>query len=116
MFSIQNLGISLTRGDTAALELTFTSDEPNDVPGPADLVVMALKTSPRAAEAKWEKQANPDAEGKVQFDFAVEDTAQLPFGTYWWDVRIFYADGAVVTPIAPHKFAVLEVVTNDRDE
>lgn len=115
MFNISNLDISLTRGDTAALELTFESDTPEDIPGANDRVIMALKSTPRAAEAKWEKETTADAEGKALFEFDVEDTARLPFGTYWWDVRVFYADGAVVTPVSPHKFSILEVVTDDRD-
>lgn len=111
MYSVDNLNITLTRGDSAALELTFTGE---DAPAAGDLVALALKPNPRVPEAKWEKTAEPDEEHKVLFRFLPEDTQDLPFGTYWWDVRIFYSDGAVVTPVAPHRFNVVEVVTNDR--
>ena len=111
MFKVQDLNISLTRGDTAALELTFTGD----VPTAQDSVVMALKTTPRTDTPLWEKSAHPSQEGKVLFQFSVEDTASLQFGAYYWDVRIFYNDGQVVTPISPHRFNILEVVTDDRD-
>lgn len=111
MFDISSLNISITRGDTATLEITFQGDVPTD----GDTVVMALKASPKKSETIWEKSASAFDEGVVCFEIAVEDTADLPFGTYYWDLRIFYSDGQVTTPFSPKKFVIQEVVTNDRE-
>lgn len=111
MYTIEDLDIRLTRGDSAGLELCFTGD---DAPGAEDLVVLQVKKRPRDAAALLEKSANPDAEHKALLSFAPEDTQGIPFGIYCWDVRIFYADGTVVTPMAPHRFDICEVVTDDR--
>lgn len=111
MFNITDLNITISRGDTASLEITFEGD----VPGDGDQVVMSIKTSPRNHDYKWEKSGTCDAEGKIVFSIDAEDTASLPFGTYYWDIRIFYADGQITTPFAPKAFKVVEVVTNDRE-
>ena len=112
MFDISNLNIAITRGDTATLEITFEGDIPTD----GDTVVMALKTSPNKSECIWEKEATSFEEGVLRYDITTEDTADLPFGTYYWDLRIFYKDGQVTTPFSPKKFVVQEVVTNDREQ
>ena len=120
MFEIdKNFNITIPRGDTAAFEITFTGDYPQA----GDRVVMALKTNPRQPAELWAKEVtefepadDPETEGtKVRFDIRVEDTAQLAFGTYCWDMRIFYADGNVTTPIDVKKFVITEVTTNDRE-
>lgn len=111
MFMIDNLNITITRGDTATMELTFEGDAPES----GDTVAMALKTGVNKQAPIWEKSGSPDSEGVVRFDIGVGDTAGLPFGTYWWDLRVFYADGQVTTPFAPRRFVIQEVITNDRE-
>ena len=110
MFILDDMNITLTRGDSAYLEVTFTGD----IPGEGDLVVMSLKNSTRDPNPKWEKTGECDSEGKVVFTISPQDTARLPFGQYVWDLRIFYADGQVTTPFAPKAFRIAEAVTNDR--
>lgn len=109
MFTVNDLNITITRGDTASLEITFTGD----VPSSGDTVVMAVKKALNDGRPVFEKTGEA-SEGAITFDIDVEDTAQLAFGTYWWDLRIFYSDGQVTTPFSPRKFIVGEVVTDDR--
>lgn len=110
MFIVNDLDIIISRGDTATLDLTFSGDIPSHQ---GDLVVMALKSTPRDKTARWEKVA---AGGEtVSFRIEPEDTKNLPFGTYYWDARIFYQNGNVATPFPPKKFVISEVVTNDRE-
>lgn len=111
MFTIHDMNIALTRGDSASIEVTFSGD----VPGTGDLVVMALKSSPKDTTAKFEKSGECDERGKIVFEIEPEDTARLPFGNYVWDLRVFYADGQVSTPFAPKTFKIAEAVTNDRE-
>lgn len=108
MFILDDLNITLSRGDTATLDLTFSGD----VPQAGDTVVMSLKTSPNDKKPKWEKVVK--GAPTVSFEIDSADTAGLPFGTYYWDARIFYQNGNVTTPFPPKKFVVSEVVTNER--
>lgn len=42
--------------------------------------------------------------------FLGEDTADVPFGTYEYDIKLVYADGEQVALIYPTEFVVKEVV------
>lgn len=109
MFNIDDLNITISRGDTASLEITFEGD----VPASGDLVVMSLKSSIRSTETIWEKSGTC-TDGTIIFSLESEDTASLDFGTYYWDLRIFYSDGQITTPFPPKSIKVVEVVTDGR--
>ena len=102
--------IHLTRGDTLTLEFQFEGD----VPVGDDQLFFTVKKDPHSTSCIIEKPAEMIAEDTARISLAVEDTAHLPFGKYWWDIRIFYADGEVVTPLSPALFFIEEVVGNDR--
>jgi hypothetical protein len=125
MFTVDaNNGIRITRGDTAALEITFEGD----VPGAEDRVIAMIKKGPKKNEALWEKEltlydSGERQEGQTAVPFSTylmelesEDTQALPFGSYAWDLRILYSDGQITTPFAPAAFEVLEVVTDLPEE
>ena len=108
MFRIDGYAISLTRGDTATLEITFTGDAPTA----NDQVITALKKNANRKSAIWEKTIPRQPTGEYLLDIASEDTEDLQPGDYWWDIRILYEDGQITTPFSPAAFHVLEVVTN----
>lgn len=117
MFTIDaSNGISITRGDTAGLEITFTGDAPEG----NDTVLATLKKSARKDSAIWQKELELTESGVSQssafstytLELNSEDTLDLPFGSYLWDIRILYSDGQITTPFAPAAFNVLEVVTD----
>lgn len=117
MFNVdEGNNITITRGDTASLEVRLTGDAPQD----GDSVVLSVKQSAARPAAVFEKaatafEAAPEGEEGViaRFDIEAADTAGLDFGTYRWDLRIFYQDGEVVTPMTPRRFDVAEVITNN---
>ena len=109
MFAVNEMAISITRGDTATIEITFDGD----TPGEDDTVIASLKRSTRKKdEAIWEKTLTMEDDGKFLLNLASEDTENLAYGSYFWDLRILYSDGQITTPFAPAKFNVLEVVTD----
>lgn len=121
MFAVDSgNGISITRGDTATLEITLTGD----APGENDQVIAMLKKSARKTDSFWEKAlaltGSGTGEGGAystwELDLRSEDTLALPFGNYYWDIRILYEDGQITTPFAPAAFNVLEVVTEIPEE
>lgn len=113
MFEINSdYSISLTRGDTATLELTFTGDAPEE----DDTVIAALKISANRKDAIWEKEIARQEDGTYLLTIDSADTVNLPFGRYFWDLRIIYSDGQITTPFLPKLFRVLEVVTDLPEE
>lgn len=102
--------IHLTRGDTLTLEFEFEGD----VPVGQDQLYFTVKKNPNNTSCVIEKPAEMINEDTAQISLAAEDTIGWPFGKYWWDLRIFYADGEIVTPLSPAPFFVEEVVGNDR--
>lgn len=108
MFTVDGFNLTITRGDTATLELTFEGD----APAAADSVIAQVKKSPQRLSCEIEKTLLRQEDGTYLMEFASADTAELPFGTYSWDLRILYADGQVTTPFAPAQFRIVEVVTD----
>ena len=109
MFDItQDFAVTLTRGDTATLEISFTGDAPTA----ADTVVAAIKKSPGQLTAILERTLTRQEDGTYLLRIESEDTQPLPFGRYFWDLRVLYADGQVTTPFAAASFTVTQVVTD----
>lgn len=102
--------IQLTRGDTLTLDFQFEGD----VPVGDDQLYFTVKKDPSSSVCIMEKKATLHGEDMARISITAEDTMRLPFGKYWWDMRIFYSDGEVVTPLSPAPFFVKEVVGNDR--
>ena len=109
MFTIDEAyNIAITRGDTATLEIAFDGD----APGAEDAVLAAVKRTAQRREAVFERTLARQQDGTYLMTLASEDTQPLAYGTYYWDIRVCYSDGQVITPFAPAKFSVLEVVTD----
>lgn len=103
--------IRLSRGDTATIDFQFTGD----IPTGSDVVIMTLKRTVGDKQSKWEKQAILYGEDLARFTIRAEDTKDLPFGKYYYDLRCFFATGGSVTTILPPTpFYVEEVIGNDR--
>ena len=109
-FNQNTYEIHLTRGDSLTLEFQFEGD----VPDREDHLFFTVKRDPNSKACVIEQSAEMFNENTARINLAAADTAGLPFGKYWWDLRIFYADGAVLTPLSPAHFFIEEVVGNDR--
>ena len=102
--------IHLTRGDTARLLIDRAA---NAVTGrdyvftPEDRVTMTVK--------KTVYDTSPALQISVPGGAAIhikpEDTRELSFGRYLYDVQLTTADGDVYTVIAPATFEVMKEVT-----
>lgn len=109
-FDNDTFEIHLTRGDTLTLDFQFEGD----VPVGQDQLYFTVKKSVNDKSFKMEKKATLYGEDLARISIRSEDTRDLPFGKYFWDLRIFYSDGEIVTPMDPAPFYVDEVVGNDR--
>lgn len=107
MFAIQNNNISLTRGDTAIFRLVIkTADGMDYAVSGSDSVLFTVKRSTRDKFILIQKNA---VQGVITL--YPEDTADLPYGVYWYDVELKRSDGFTATVITPHSLRITEEVT-----
>lgn len=97
--------ITITRGDTASFSISITDAsgaayEPQE----GDTVTFTVKKSTKTDDILIQKTGTA-----VQLEH--EDTADLKYGTYVYDVQLTYASGAIDTFIGPADFVVTEEVT-----
>lgn len=78
-------GITLTRGDTASLTLTIKDAEEQSYDFSDDVVKFGIKRSPFDKECVIEKVV--DSETGI-IEFKPEDTEQLEFGDYLYDIEV----------------------------
>lgn len=98
----ENMGITLTRGDSAELTLTLTDGSGETYDFSADTVRFGVKRSPLdTGEPVLVKTVE---NGKITFE--PNDTAAMEFGDYRYDVEVVTEAGAVYTPIAAARFTV----------
>lgn len=107
MLTVEGNDIALTRGDSLTLALCF---EGRTVP-PTARARFSVKRCPQE-EAPLIERTLPVTDSRALLRLAPSDTQALPPRTYFWDVRLLYADGTVTTPMDYAAFEVLEVIGN----
>lgn len=105
MLTIKNNTITLTRGDTARIDLAISKDGETYDYSP-DTVVFSVKTSTTTPEYVFQKTVS---DGVIYI--APSDTESLPYGTYRYDVQVTTQSGDVCTVIPPSNFIVAPEVT-----
>lgn len=110
MFKVHGDGsIALTRGDSAHLALTIKNDvngEEHEIQ-PEDTLTLSLKKSVNDDKPCMQKII----QGSTIFHIKPEDTKELKFGKYKYDVQLTTEDGDVYTVIGPETFEILSEVT-----
>lgn len=107
MLTCVNNNISITRGDSAIFALTIkkADGEPYEITE-GDTVIFTVKMSTFDTKIITQKTV---VDGVVRLH--PEDTKDLEYGTYYYDVELTQSDGFVSTVISPHKFIVEQEVT-----
>lgn len=107
MFEIYRNDISITRGDSAIFEVTITDKDGNAyTPTHLDKVTFTVKKDTNSNVIVFQR---PVENGKVIIE--PEDTKNLRYGDYVYDVQLVTAGGWVATVIPPHLFTVSGEVT-----
>lgn len=102
-YSIKGKKIALTRGDTFPCEVrAYNPDGSEYVMQPGDSVRFMLSRE-AGGPTILSKQV---VDGKFQLD--PDDTNQLDFGSYFFDVQMTYANGAVDTFITEGRFTITD--------
>lgn len=95
MYYVEDNKIYLTRGDSLSIELELTDSAGGKyTPAEGDRVEFTVKSSVNMREPLIVKTG-------TLININYEDTAELPFGGYVYDVQITFANGERDTVIAP---------------
>lgn len=94
-YSTSQNNISLTRGDTAKITITIeTNDGSIYEPAEGDQVIFTVKRHPTDKQPILVKQIPTDT---LLLVLTPEDTKDLDFGSYRFDVQLLFANGDVDT-------------------
>lgn len=103
MLNVEGLKISISRGDTGSITVTFTGQ---DTPPDGTIAQVTLQKTIDSEDQIWEKRLTVSS-GRVTIPFYTEDT-NLTRGKYCWCLRLLYANGDVYTPMEePQVFIIL---------
>jgi hypothetical protein len=105
--SINGENISLTRGDSLILHVNIMQNEEPYVPREGDVVRFALKKKSSDEECLILKDIDTET---LQLIIEPDDTKNLPYGTYRYDIELTTAAGFVDTFIGPANFKITEEV------
>lgn len=99
--------ISMTRGDSLIISFELMQDGEAYIPQDGDVIRFALKEKISDESVLVEKIIPNDT---MTLTLAPEDTKNLNFGEYRYDVQITYADGFVYTFITDSPFEITNEV------
>lgn len=102
--------ISLTRGDTARLTVDIENELTSEkyIINEQDVLTLSIKKSIKDDTYLVQKVIT----GSNMFHIEPEDTSDLAFGKYKYDVQLTTSDGDVFTVIEPNTFEILTEVTD----
>lgn len=94
--------ITMTRGDTAVIAVSMTRNGTAYTPVTGDAVRFAMKHPKMTSGNKQYKDEEPVLEkdipiGTMELTIEPEDTKDLDFGEYVYDIQITFNDGTVDT-------------------
>jgi hypothetical protein len=108
MLRINNDNVMLTRGDNADIVVTIYDMSGNVYTlQPGDVLVFTIKKNCITEDIIIQKDISSDS----IIHMTPEDTNELAYGSYWFDVQLTMNGGEVYTVIEPHKFNVAKEVT-----
>lgn len=109
MLYIDDKTIKLTRGDTARLTVPIVNLANNGeyTMESGDILYFTVKKTAKDSDFLFQKSAT----GSNSIHIRPEDTADLSFGKYKYDVQLTTATGDVYTVIEPSTFEVMEEIT-----
>lgn len=98
MYRVNGTRITLTRGDTAFLEVDLYKDKEVYVLQDGDVVRFAIKKDTKDENCLIRKELTKDADGNLVLEIEPSDTKTLPFNLeYKYDIELTTAQGKVYT-------------------
>lgn len=109
---VTGTNLSMTRGDSESI--TVSAD--NRPFSGGDRIEMTVRKRPEAEDVEMYKLVENFDSGKAVIEIKPEDTAEMSFGTHYYDVQLTMADGTVTTIIKPSTLYLDKEVTYGRIE
>lgn len=109
MFEIKGNDMYLTRGDTARFSVNIFNecDDGEYTPSSDDKFTFTVKKDAYSEEILIQKVST----GNPVFKILPEDTKNLDFATYVYDIELATPSGDIYTPVPYSNFNVLKEVT-----
>lgn len=108
--------ISIVRGDTLRLSISGikTADGEDYILSGSDIIFLDVKKSAADKTAVFRKSATAAdyVDGALPINIHPDDTADLPCGDYYFDVRLFIDDKNIYTIIPMSKLRIVRNVTD----
>lgn len=108
MFQISKNNIKMVRGDTGRIELALTLDDGTPIESDAYTAIFSLKKNIDDVATIIKKQF---VDGTI--DIAHNDTNNLPYGTYYYDVQVELLEDDSVHTLGYYSFVILADVTRE---
>ena len=108
MFQVVKNNVKMVRGDTGEMELSLTLEDGTAIDPAAYTAAFSLKKNIDDVATILKKTF---IDGKVSFSH--EDTNNLPYGTYVYDVQVELLEDGSIHTIGYHSFVVLADVTRE---
>lgn len=102
MFKIDNVGkMTLTRGDTAEFNIELCNEDGTPYePSENDVVLFSIKKNLNSENSLIEKTG-------LLIRIDSQDTQRMEIATYYYDVKILFADASVQTVIPQNQFQLI---------
>lgn len=110
---IENNKIKMIRGDTESLTVPVFMNGTLLPLTPGDIAYLTVRKTTKSPIVAMQKVATDFVEGKAEFYISYEDTKDLDFGEYVYDVQVTFKDGSRKTVLLPEQFFIMDEVTYD---
>lgn len=108
----QGTNLSMVRGDTENIFIAFTNETGTPIPFvTGDTIYFTVKKSVDTTEKVMQKIITEFQDGKAVVGISHNDTKDLDYGCYYYDIQYTMLDGTVKTIIPPSKFQLKGEIT-----
>lgn len=109
---IREKNIHMVRGDTEALQVKLQKEDGTPYfLEDGDIIYFTVKSSPRTEEKLLQKVITEFVDGAALITIEPEDTKELNFRKYKYDIQWTRADGIVKTIVPVSDFVIEEEIT-----
>ena len=111
---VNGTNLKMTRGDSGAIRVAVSDAAGETVPlEDGDMIELTVREHLRASEKMLYKKITEFVDGEALITIHPEDTSNLKFKAYVYDIQLTRANGQVQTIVKPSRFEVGSEVTYD---
>ena len=109
---IHGTNISMIRGDSQSVTVSVKDKDGNKVPLiTGDIIYLTVQYNVNAEEKVLQKVITQFEDGNANIEITPNDTKDIPFNTYVYDIQLNRVDGTVSTIVPPSNFTIDREVT-----